>query len=253
MTSTTRRLFPLFLAVALLHAAGWVASDGYGIRIPVPDGWTSHLTDTSISITSNQEAGGGTVVVGVQFFPNFDPWGSAQEWREGTLDIFVQYLTACPGRLLTPSAKGLFKGDTTDDATYLTIDPSTYTIYAGRSRFLAHGGKGYELFVMGDTTPLYDHFPKYDSLLERIEFVAAGIRSKSDRNWLDVRRLSPTRFRIEGAGLAPDADAFSLDGGRAIPFHCRRDGATAWLLDLAEPPARPFVLEVAGRRRLVVP
>lgn len=252
MTSRTN-LFIVLAFCGILHAAGSITSATYGIELPVPTGWTPRTTDTSLTISSNQEAGGKTVVLGVQFSPSLSPYGSERDWREQTMSAFLSHLEGTSGRLLTPGSKGVFQGDTTEDARYVALEPKTNILFAGCSRFFARQGKGYELFVMGDTLPIYSDFPRYEALLNTIHFSTAGIRHDAhSATTISVRRLSATRLRLEGA--APFGGWFVRDlQGRAIPAIALASGPDAMTVELSSFPAAPFWVGVDGHGQLILP
>lgn len=250
-------LKPLLITSLLVcqtaFAGQTLSSSPYGIELPVPEGWTPRTTDTSLTISSNKESNGKTVVVGVQFYPSYAPYTTALDWRERTLYTFVQYLEANAGRLLTPASKGAFQGEPSEDASYLGFDYKTGTLYAGYSRFVAHEGKGYELFIIGDTLPLYTSFTTYQTFLNAMRFVSTSSieRTTSDRGTFGVQRISHLRYRLVSDQELPDPALFDLQG-----VHMEADlvrGLDGIELVLRKSPASPFWIRSGNHGRMILP
>lgn len=236
-------------------ASDWATSSRHGMRIPLLQGWTVHETDSSFAVSSNREWGTGTVVVGIEIWPDIAPWSTPGEWRTRTLATWVDYVVGCSGRLLTPTTRMVFRGDTAEVATYLMLDPKTYTLLAGQSRFLVHAGKGLELYAIGDTVPLYQHFPRYDSLLQGIEYLTTSLRTVPAGTVGRVVRRGPSELLLEGASRDPAASAPRLRGfdGRTVQTESVKIVPGGVLVRLLAPPRRPIVIAWGGSSSIVLP
>lgn len=236
-------------------ATDWATSVRHGLRIPLLQGWTLHETDSSFAVSSNREWGTGTVVVGAEIWPDIAPWSTPGEWRTRTLATWVDYVVGCSGRLLTPTSQMVFRGDSAEVATYLMLDPKTYTLLAGQSRFLVHAGKGMELYVIGDTLPLYQHFSRYDSLLQGIEYLTTSLRTAPAGIVLHVARLGPRELLLEGGSLdlpASEPGLRSLDG-RIIQTESVQIVPGGMLVRLIAPLRHPIVVAWGGSSSIVLP
>ncbi|MBK9576986.1 MAG: hypothetical protein IPK50_03765 [Fibrobacterota bacterium] len=230
-----------------------ISSATYGIRLPVPQGWTPRVTDTSLTVSSNAESGGKTVVVGVQFSVGLSPYATEKDWREQTMSAFLRYLQSNYGRLLTPNSKGVFRGDSTENANYLALDPKSRLLFAGQSRFLARDGKGFELFVMGDTLPIYADFPKYEAILESMEWGTSSLGPIGhSKDGLRLERSGGTELVLRSATPLQDVRITDLRGRGVGAVLTRMDPFSVHILRKSSGWA-PLLVSSGSRSILFVP
>lgn len=201
----------LLLLLATIASATTVQIPEWGVNIDVPAGWVGATTNDSTYTVTNPDA---TVQYGVTKFGNLAPYESDSAWVSGTALGYRILLEAEPAVIWTMDSVSNTSGLFTYSINYESFYQPTGYVLAGQSRFIAHDGVGYELWIMGDTSELYSNFSPYDSLLSltSVYSISSANRPNVVMPLLSLQKVARNTWAILGNVDQKNVKVISITG-----------------------------------------